>query len=146
MANRDGNLTKAYYGNAGAEATNELTGISEDSIPTTGVEAEVTTKGAIFKQYATVMHDAPCTFKILWDSANAGHTALRTAHEDKTLISLLFLDGAKNVAGHYGIGGDFTVTGFERDAPIEGKLAYSVTVKPGQSSAYPVDFRVSSGS
>lgn len=146
MANQDGIGTYAYYGNAGAEATTQLTDIVEDSLDVVGVETEVTTKGSTTRQYAVVNFDMPVTFTLLWDGSNAGHTAIRTAFEGKSLISLLFLEGAKNVAGHKGIGGDFVITGFVRSAPIDGRITYQVTAKPGKSSAYPVAFRQSSGS
>ncbi len=146
MSEINGTDTKAYYGNAGAEASTELTGIVTDSLDDSAVEADVTTKGVAVKQYATVMHDLPVSFTILFDTANAGHTALRTAYQNKTLISLLFLEGPKNVAGNKGFGGDFTVTQFKRGAPIEGKVTYDVVAKPGRSTAYPVTWRESSGS
>ena len=145
MANQDGIGTYAYYGTAGAEAATSLTDIVEDSLDIAGVETEVTVKGVAVKQYAVVCHDMPVTFTLLWDGANAGHAAVRTAFEGKSLISLLFLEGAKNVAGHKGVGGDFTVTGFTRSAPIDGRITYQVTAKPGKSSAYPVAFRASAG-
>ncbi len=146
MANQDGISTKAYYGAAGVEATTELTGIVEDSIDASGVETEVTTKGASTKQYAVVNHDLPVTFRLLYDGSNTGHADIRTAFEGKSLISLLFLEGAKNVAGHKGVGGDYAITQFQRDAPLDGKITYAVTAKPGLSTAYPVAFRTSSGS
>lgn len=141
MAIYDGNATKAYHGSAGAEATTELADITEDSLSLTGVETEVTVKGSSTKQYAVVNFDLSVTFTLLYDPAIAGHLAIRTAFEGKSLISLLFLDGPKNVAGHKGIGGDFTITQFERGAPLDGKVTYNVTAKPGKSSAYPVAFR-----
>jgi predicted secreted protein len=146
MATYDGLLTKAYAGAAGSEATTELTGILDDTISQAGVEADVTTKGSATKIYAVVNHDISVSFTLLYDPAVTQHAAIRTAYEGKGLISLLFLDGPKNVAGHKGVGGDFIITQFDRAAPIDGKVAYSVTAKPGLSSAYPVAFRASSGS
>ncbi len=147
MANKYGLKTVAYYGAAGAEATTELTGIIEDNLDHSGTEVEVTTKGTGVKskQYDVVNHDLPVGWTLLWDGANAGHAAVMAAWQGKTKISLLFLDGAKNVAGHLGIGGDFVITNCQRGADKDGRLTYAFTAKPSDSTAYPVDFRVSSG-
>lgn len=135
MATKNGNETKAYYGTAGTAANTELTGILEDSMPNSSIEADVTTKGATFKLTDVVLHDATISFKLLWDQANAGHVAIKTAYEGKSALSMIWMDGPKNVNTSYGIGGDFKVTQFERGAPIEGKLTYDCTVKPTPSSA-----------
>ncbi len=62
---------------------------------------------------------------MVWDTADAGFTAIKDAFFNNTEIGLQVLDGA---AGS-GLEADFSITNFSRNEQLEEALTVSVTAK-----------------
>ena len=69
------------------------------------------------------------SLKIPLDVANAGYQALALAFTTGASIAAAFLTDAKIVTGAEGPVGDFTVTKFDRNEPLDGEVEVDVTLK-----------------
>jgi hypothetical protein len=71
---------------------------------------------------------------MLWETGDAGFTALKDAWISGTEIALAAMDGDVDAAGAEGLVGNFTVTNFSRSEPLEEGVSVSVTVKPASNT------------
>jgi hypothetical protein len=125
---------KAYYGEAGATATTELTNIKDLTLNLETGEADVTTRGNQgWRATIATLKDGSVEFEMIWDSGDAGFTAIKTAYFTNTPISLAILDGENGE----GLDADFSITNFSRNEPLEEALSVSVTAKPTYSTRAP---------
>jgi len=117
---------KLYYGNAGSSATNEMTNVRDVTVTAEAGEADVTTR-ANSGWRATVATLRECTieFEMVWDPADAGFAAVKTAYLTSDLIAFKALDQA----GGTGVDADFSITSFSRSEPLEEAITVSVTAK-----------------
>jgi hypothetical protein len=72
--------------------------------------------------------------KVVWDTADAGFTAIKNSYFNNTAISLLILDAA---TGGQGLDADFMVTKFTREEPLDEAIVVKVTAKPTLSTRSP---------
>jgi len=134
MAIKLGMNCKAYYGVAGASATNLMPNVTDVTINLEKGEADVTTRGnSGWRATVGTLKDGSVEFEMIWDTAEAGFNAIKDAYFNDTAIALAFLDG---VAGE-GLDADFTVTNFTRTEPLEEAVKAAVTVKPTYSTRAP---------
>ena len=71
-------------------------------------------------------------FEMIWDTGDAGFTAIREAYFNNTAIALAILDGANGE----GLGADFSITNFTRNEPLEEAVTVNVTLKPSSYTAW----------
>ena len=135
---------KLYYRTAGNENPivpgnwTELTNVKDVNLNLDASEADVTTRGNNgFRATAAALKDGSIEFEMVWDTSDAGFTAIKDAWFNKTNIGILALDGGVAVAGSQGLAVDMAVTGFSRSEPLEEAVTVSVTLKPGYSSVAP---------
>jgi hypothetical protein len=134
MAIKLGMDAKAYYGEAGTTATTELTNIKDLTLNLETGEADVTTRGNQgWRATIATLKDGSVEFEMIWDSGDAGFTAIKTAYFTNTPISLAILDGENGE----GLDADFSITNFSRNEPLEEALSVSVTAKPTYSTRAP---------
>ena len=134
MAIKLGMNCKAYYGVAGASATNLMPNVTDVTINLEKGEADVTTRGnSGWRATVGTLKDGSVEFEMIWDTAEDGFNAIKDAYFNDTAIALAFLDG---VAGE-GLDADFTVTNFTRTEPLEEAVKAAVTVKPTYSNRAP---------
>ena len=117
---------KLYYGAAGATAATEMGNVKDVTLTLEAGEADVTTR-ANQGWRATVPTLRECTveFEMVWDPADAGFTAIKTAFLTAGLIALKVLDET----GGQGPDGDFAITSFSRNEALEEAITVSVTAK-----------------
>jgi hypothetical protein len=134
MAIKLGMNCKAYYGVAGATATNLMPNVTDVTLNLEKGEADVTTRGnSGWRATVGTLKEGSAEFEMIWDTAEAGFAAIKDAYFNDTAIALAFLDG---VSGE-GLDADFTVTNFTRTEPLEEAVKASVTVKPTYSTRAP---------
>jgi hypothetical protein len=125
---------KLYYGNAGTSAATLLDNVRTVTLNLTKGEADVTTRGADgWKLTVGTLKDASVEFEMIWNTSDAGFTAIKNSFFNNTLIALKILDGTSGS----GLDADFVVTGFTRDEALEEALKVKVTAKPALSSRNP---------
>lgn len=117
---------KLYYGNAGSSATNEMTNVRDVTVSAEAGEADVTTR-ANSGWRATVATLRECTieFEMVWDPADAGFAAVKTAYLNSELIAVKALDQEAGT----GVDADFSITSFSQSQPLEEAITVSVTAK-----------------
>jgi hypothetical protein len=134
MAIKLGMDAKAYYGEAGTTATTELTNIKDLTLNLETGEADVTTRGNQgWRATIATLKDGSVEFEMIWDSGDAGFTAIKTAYFTNSPLSLAILDGENGE----GLDADFSITNFSRNEPLEEALSVSVTAKPTYSTRAP---------
>ena len=94
-------------------------------------EADVTTRGNNgWRAIVATLKDGSIEFEMVWDTADAGFTAIKDAFFNKTPIELAAMDGDIATAGSQGLRATMAVTNFSRNEPLEEALTVSVTLKP----------------
>jgi len=97
-------------------------------------EADVTTRGNQgWRATVATLKNGSVEFEMIWDTGDAGFTAIRQAYFNNTAIALAILDGANGE----GLDADFSITNFSRNEPLEEALTVSVTAKPTYSTRAP---------
>lgn len=140
---------KIYYLSTGTRATwsspgpapanlTELSDVKDVTINLETGEADVTTRGGDgWRQTAATLKDGSIEFEMVWDTGDAGFTAIKDAFFANSDIAMVALDGAKDAVGSQGLWADFQITNFTRAEPLEEALMVSVTAKPARSAVAP---------
>jgi predicted secreted protein len=123
------------YGTAGTTANTALASVRNVTLNLEKGEADVTTRGnGGWKATVATLKDASVEFEMVWDTADAGFTAIKNSYFNNTAISLLILDAA---TGGQGLDADFMVTKFTREEPLDEAIVVKVTAKPTLSTRSP---------
>jgi len=94
-------------------------------------EADVTTRGnAGWRATVGTLKDGSIEFEMIWDTADAGFTAIRQAFFGNTTVEMAVMDGAIATSGTQGLRATFSITKFSRNEPLEEAITVSVTAKP----------------
>lgn len=133
---------KLYYKAGGQEGTGAWTELSNAKDVTLNMEkgeADVTTRANNgWRATAATLKEASVEFEMVWDTADAGFTAIKDAFLNNTVVGLQVLDGptAGTPAGQ-GLQADFNITNFTRNEPLEEAITVSVTAKVAYSATAP---------
>ena len=91
-----------------------------------------------WKATVGTLKDASVEFEMVWDTADAGFTAIKNAYFNNSLIGLAAMDGDITVNGHQGLWADCSIIDFSRDEPLEDAISVKVTAKPTYSANAPI--------
>lgn len=137
MAIKLGMDAKLFYktgGQAGGGAWTEMTNVRDVTTNLEKGEADVTTRAnAGWRATAPTLKEGTIEWEMVWDTADAGFTAVKDSYLNNTAIGLQILDGA----GGQGLQGDFAITNFSRSEPLEEAITVSVTAKVTYSDTPP---------
>lgn len=101
-------------------------------------EADVTTRGNNgWRATVGSLKDASIEFDMVWDTSDAGFTAIKDAFFNGTNIGILVLDGAVATSGSQGLAAEMAVITFSRNEPLEEAVTVSVSVKPTYATVAP---------
>lgn len=141
MAIRLGMEAKLYYkvgGVGGAGSWAELTNVKDVTLNLEAGEADVTTRGnAGWRATVATLRDGSIEFEMVWDTADAGFSAIKDAYFDNDKIGFAVMDGDIATAGSQGLQADFSITNFSRKEALEEAIMVSVTAKPTYSTTAP---------
>jgi hypothetical protein len=102
-------------------------------------EADVTTRANQgWRATAGTLKEGTIEFEMVWDTADAGFTAIQTAYFNNTLIGLAAMDGDITTNGSQGLWADCSIIDFSRDEPLEDAISVKVTAKPTYSVNAPI--------
>jgi len=136
MAYKLGLDAKIYYGTSGASASTVMSNVTNVTLNLTKGEADVTTRAASgWKLTVGTLNDASVEWEMIWDTSDAGFTAMKNAFFNNTLAALKIMDGA--ATGSQGLDADFAIVAFTRDEQLTEALKVKVTAKPALSSRAP---------
>jgi hypothetical protein len=97
-------------------------------------EADVTTRAnAGWRATVATLKEASVEFEMVWDTADAGFTAIKNAFFNNAVIGLQVLDGTSG----QGLQADFSITNFSRSEALEEAITVSVTAKVTYSTTAP---------
>jgi hypothetical protein len=125
------------YGEAVADPTTltpasmtELTNVKDVTINHETGEADVTTRGnSGWRATAATLRECSVDFQMIWKNGDAGFTAIKEAWVNGTEIALAILTGDPAEAGTEGPFGNFSITNFTRNEPLEEAITVDVTAK-----------------
>jgi predicted secreted protein len=134
MALRLGMNCKLYQGVAGSTATNLMDNVKDLALNLSTGEADVTTRGNDgWRATVGTLKDGSVEFSMVWDTEDAGFSALKDAFFGNTAIALLVLDGTDGS----GLDADFSVINFTRTENLEEAVTVDVSCKPTYSTRAP---------
>lgn len=134
MAIKLGMEAKLYYGPAGSTANTELNNVKDVTLNLETGEADVTTRGNQgWRATVATLKSGTVEFEMIWDTGNAGFTAIKNAYFNNTSIALAILDGPNGE----GLDADFSITNFSRNEALEEAITVSVTAKVTYSETAP---------
>ena len=97
-------------------------------------EADVTTRAnAGWRATVATLKEASVEFEMVWDTADAGFTAIKNAFFGNDAIGFQVLDET----GGQGLQADFSITNFSRSEALEEAISVSVTAKVTYSATAP---------
>lgn len=141
MAIRLGMEAKLYYkigGVGGAGSWEELTNVKDVTLNLEAGEADVTTRGnAGWRATVATLREGSIEFEMVWDTADAGFSAIKDAYFTNAKIGFAVMDGDIGTAGSQGLQADFSITNFSRKEALEEAIMVSVTAKPTYSTTAP---------
>lgn len=141
MSIRLGMEAKLYYksgGVGGSGSWTELDNVKDLTLNLETGEADVTTRGNQgWRATVATLKDGSIEFEMVWDTQDAGFTAIKNAFFNNTAIGFAVMDGNIETAGSQGLQADFSITNFSRNEPLEEAVTVSVTAKPTYSAAAP---------
>jgi predicted secreted protein len=135
----DAKLYFCVAGIGGTPVWTELSNVKNLTLNLTKGEADVTTRAnGGWKATAGTLKEGSIEFEMVWDTADAGFTAIQQAYFGNTLIGLAVMDGAVATAGSQGLWADCMITDFSREEPLEEAMSVKVSAKPSYSTNPPV--------
>ena len=127
---------KTYYATDGVQGGTfvELDNIKDLTLGVTADEADVSRRSSGgWKASLATLKEGNIQFDMVYDTTDAGFTAIKNAFFDNTTLGMRFWDSA--VGG--GLEADCTVTGFDRNEQLAEALTVSITLRPTQVSGGP---------
>ncbi|MCC5830139.1 MAG: hypothetical protein JJU36_11890 [Phycisphaeraceae bacterium] len=123
---------KIYQGPSGGALASltEMDNVRDVTLTLEAGEADVTTRANQgWRATAPTLREATCEFEMLWKPGDAGFDAIKTAFLTSGTIALAVLTGDRTASGTEGPLGDFAITNFSRNEPLEEGVTVSVTAK-----------------
>ena len=130
----DARLNYKTGGQGGGGAWTELANVKDVTLSLETGEADVTTRAnSGWRAIVATLKEASVEFEMVWDTADAGFTAIKNAFLTNAPIGFQVLDGDTGS----GLQADFMITGFSRNEALEEALTVSVTAKVTYSTTPP---------
>ena len=121
-------------GQAGAGAWTALGNTRDVTLNLEAGEADVTTRAnSGWRATVATLKEASVEFEMVWDTADAGFTAIKNAFFGNDPIGFQVLDET----GGQGLQADFSITNFSRSEALEEAISVSVTAKVTYSATAP---------
>jgi hypothetical protein len=121
-------------GQAGGGAWTALGNVKDVTLNLETGEADVTTRAnAGWRATVGTLKEASVEFEMVWDTGDAGFTAIKNAFFNNAVIGLQVLDGTSG----QGLQADFSITNFSRSEALEEAITVSVTGKVTYSATAP---------
>lgn len=132
MALRRGMDAKLYRNSGSYESPNwqEITNVKDVTLTLESGEADVTTRAnAGWRATVATLKEATIEFEMVWDTGDAGFTAIQSAFFANTFLEFAVMDGPIAEAGSQGLRATMSITNFSRSEPLEEAVSASVTAK-----------------
>ena len=135
---KDAKLYFCAAGTGGTPTWTELTNVKNVTVNLQKGEADVTTRGNNgWRATIGTLKDASVEWEMVWDTEDAGFTAIQEAYFDGTPVEVAVMDGVITESGSEGLRATMDVISFTRSEPLEEAITVSVTLKPTYSANPP---------
>jgi len=122
---------------ASSASWTEQTNVKDLTLNLETGEADATTRGNNgWRATLATLKEGSMEFEMVWDTDDAGFTAIKDAWLNSTEIALAAMDGDIDTGGSQGLASNFTVTNFSRNEPLEEAITVNVTVKPSSQTEW----------
>ena len=142
MSLKLGMAAKLYFkagGVATAGAWTELGNVKDVTLSLETGEADVTTRAnAGWKATVATLKEGSVEWEMVWNTGDAGFTAIKTAFFTNAAIGLAIMDGDVTASGSQGLQADFSITQFSREEPLEEAIKVKIQAKVTYSATAPV--------
>ena len=131
---KDAAINYKVGGQTGGGAWITLGNVMDVTLDLSTSEADVTTRNNKgWKATVAAIKDGSVDFDMVWDTTDAGLTAIKDAFLANGVIGLQVFDGPSGE----GLQADWMITSFSRTEPLEEAIKVSVTAKPTFSATAP---------
>jgi hypothetical protein len=123
---------KIYQGATGASmgSLTEMSNVKDVTLTMEAGEADTTTRAnSGWRSTSPTLRECTVEFEMQWQPGDAGFDAVKTAFLTAGTLRLAPLTGASDASGSEGPLGDFSITNFTRNEPLEESVTVSVTAK-----------------
>lgn len=108
----------------------EMSNVTDVALNLTAGEADITTRAnSGWRGTAPTLREATVEFEMVWKTDDACFQAIRNAYLANTTVALAVLTGDKNTSDSEGPLGNWSITNFSRNEPLEEAVKASVTAK-----------------
>lgn len=116
----------------------ELSNVKDVTLNLETGDADVTTRNnGGWKASIATLKEASIEFEMVWDSSDAGFTAIQNAFFTNGSVELAVMDGDIATAGSQGLRATMSIMNFSREEPLEEAMKASVTCKPTYAANAP---------
>lgn len=116
---------KSYVGVAGGEPATEITNIRDVTLSIEVNAVEITSRASTWKETEAGIRSATAEFDLVWDGTSAPQTTIQTNCLAGTKTAFKFVDAASG----YGYWGDWIITGFGFEQPLEDGMTVPVKLQ-----------------
>jgi hypothetical protein len=103
----------------------------------TAGEADITTRAnGGWRGTLATLREATITFQMVWDSNDAGFTAIQTAFLSSGMVAFAVLDQPIGSGGEQGLIGNFSITNFSQTQNLEEAQLVDVSIKLSEFGAW----------
>ena len=122
-----------YQGAAGSTSPStmsEVDNVRDVTLSMEAGEADITTRGNNgWRATAPTLRECTVEFQMVWKPGDTVFEAIKTAFLTAGTVALAVLDQKVGITGAQGPLGDFSITNFSRNEPLEEGVTVSVTAK-----------------
>jgi predicted secreted protein len=140
MSTRLGMDAKLYRNTAsfGSPTWTEVTNVKDLTLNLEKGEADVTTRAnGGWRATVGTLKDASIEFQMVWDTADAGFSAMQQAFFSNTPIEFAVMDGDITDPDSEGLRATFDIFSFTRNEALEEAIMVDVTIKPTYAANAP---------
>ncbi len=141
---RDASINRSSGASFGSPTWVVIPNIQDVTRQSARAKGDVSTRGFDFKQWVMGQKDVAITFKLVLVRAEAGYTALKTAHDNGTPIQLAVLDGAATTVGATGLNADWHVDEFSEGEPLDDGIKIDVKLCMAKTVNAPAPLTIAS--
>jgi hypothetical protein len=106
----------------------EVPCVRDETITLPAGTADFSCRGTRIRKRRATLQDWGASMQFVWDSTNTALTSIRDAYLNGTEVGLMFLDDAQDATAAEGPAGNWAVTGFNHNRPLEDGVLVDVEV------------------
>ncbi len=136
---------KCYVRKTSSAEWNLLDLVQDLTVEIGATEISIKNKGSAYDKYIKGLRTLPVDFPLTYDPSNDGFKMLRDAEYKDEVLEFMSLDGSLKETGAFGFQGQFLVTKFKKNEPVDGEMTADVSLRLAAGHPDPVFVEVKGG-